>query len=110
MHRRLLHYVEVYSVKDRVDYSKLSTSQPSLSQSLYSIIPSSADYQMVKDNFSVLVSRVLVESIPYFVQDFQGLTARHILHDYSQEMEKKSDVVGLINSAIVITIIGLSSL
>ena len=93
-----LHYVQVYSVKDRVDYSKFSTSRPSPSESLYSIIPTSSDYQTLKDNFSILVARVLVEYIPYFSEDFKGLTTRHILHEYSQEMANMSDVVGLIHS------------
>lgn len=93
-----LHYVQVYGVKDRVDYSKLSTSRPSPCESLYTIIPTSSDYQTLKDNFSQLVARVLVEYIPYFSEDFKGLATRHILHDYSQEMAKKSDVVGRINT------------
>ena len=103
-----LHYVQVYSVKDRVDYSNLSTSRPSPCESLYTIIPTSSDYQTLKDNFSLLVARVLVEYIPYFSGDFKGLAARHILHEYSQEMANKSDVVGRNNRKYPYTAIGLT--
>ena len=92
-----LHYVQVYAVEDRVDYSKLSSSSPSRGASVYSMIPTTADYQILKDNFNILVARVVVEYIPYFADDFKGLTVRHIIHDYSRETAKKSDVVGQMN-------------
>ena len=88
-----LHYVQVYCVEDRVNYSKLSSSPPSPATSVYSIIPTTAVYQMLKDNFVILVARVLVKHVPYFAEDFKGLVERHIIHDYSREMSKKSNVV-----------------
>ena len=68
-----LHYIQVYAVKDRVDFSKLSNSPPPDGQSVYNVLPTTSDYQVLKDNFVVLVSRTLVEYIPFFSQDFKGL-------------------------------------
>ena len=51
------------------------------------------DYQTLKEHFTTLVARVLVEHIPYFAEDFKGLVKNHIPHQYSTEMEKKSEVV-----------------
>ena len=72
---------------------KLSSSPLSPSTSVYSIIPTTADYQTLKDNFVVLVARILVKHLPYFAEDFKGLVERHIVHNYSREMAKKSKVV-----------------
>ena len=84
-----LNYVQVYAVKDRIDFSQLSNSPPSPGRSVYDILPTTADYQALKDNFSILVARILVEHIPYF-KDFKGLVDNHISHPYSSEMAKSS--------------------
>ena len=62
-----LHNVQVFTVKDRVDYSHLSPVPPPAGQSVYSLIPSPSDYKDVKENFVIIV-------IPFFSQDFKGLT------------------------------------
>ena len=61
-----LHYVQVYAVKDRIKYSHLSHSPPPADQSVYSLIPSSSYYHALKENFSIIVARKLVEFIPFF--------------------------------------------
>ena len=48
---------------------------------------------MLKEHFTILVARVLVEHIPYFAEDFKGLVINHIPHPYTSEMAKKSEVV-----------------
>ena len=88
-----LHYIQVYAVKDWVDFSKLSNSPPPDGQSVYNVLPTMSDYQVLKDNFVVLVSRTLVEYIPFFSQDFKGLVEAHIPHQHSSLMTNKSDVV-----------------
>ena len=88
-----LHYVQVYAVKDRTDFSRLSDSPPSPGRSVYDILPTTSDYQMLKENFAILVARVLVDHIPYFKEDFKGLVPRHIQHPFSTEMAKQSEVV-----------------
>ena len=88
-----LHYVQVYAVKDRINYSDLSHSPPPAGKSVYSLIPSTANYHALKENFNIIVARKLVEFIPFFSEDFKGLVEAHIPHKYSSEMAKKSDVV-----------------
>lgn len=88
-----LHYVQVYAVKDQVDFSQLSKTAPSPGRSIYDILPTTSEYQKLKDNFAILVAHIIVKHIPYFTQDFSGLLVNHIPHKYSSEMAKKSEVV-----------------
>lgn len=57
-------------------------------------LPSSADVIAVKENLVILVGRVLTE---YFhsLTPFSKVVPKHILHKYSAEMNKKSNVVVL---------------
>ena len=99
-----LHYVQVYAVRDRINFSQLSNSPPPPGRSVYDILPTTSDYQMLKDNFAILVSRILVEHIPYFKDDFKGLVPRHIQHPYSAEMAKQSEVVSYSMSSFLLCI------
>jgi len=65
-----LHYVQIYSVKDRMDFGKLSDVPPSGEKCLYDILPTTDDYEKLKTNFSVHVARVMVEYIPFFSENF----------------------------------------
>jgi hypothetical protein len=86
-----LHYIQVYAVKDRINYTSLSHSPPPADKSVYDLI-----YQKLKRNFKVIVSRILVKHIAFFSEDFKGLTELHIPHKYSSEMAKKSEIVSYI--------------
>ena len=88
-----LHCVQMYSVKDRIDFGKLSDMPLSNEKCLYDLLPSTDDYEKVKEGFTVHVGRVMVEHIPFFSEDFSGLVERHIPHQYSHEMSVKSQVV-----------------
>lgn len=90
-----LHYIQMYSVKDRIDFGKLSDVHPNGEQSLYDLLPTTEDYEKLKESFAVHVARVMVEHIPFFTEDFSGLVQRHIPHQYSCEMSLKSEVVSL---------------
>ena len=90
-----LHYVQTYSVKNRIDFGKLSDVRPTGEQSLYDLLPTTKDYEKLKESFAVHVARVMVEHIPFFTKDFSGLVQRHIPHQYSCEMSLKSEVVSL---------------
>ena len=70
---QLLHYVQVYTVKDRVDFSQLSKTAPSPGRSIYDISPTTSEYQKLKDKFTILVACIIVKHVPYFTQDFSGL-------------------------------------
>lgn len=89
-----LHYVQVYGVKDRIDYS-LFTSEHKTDMNLYSILPTSEDYESLKRDFGVLISRIMHRHLPFFGNKFRKLVQRHIPHQYSAEMCKKSEVVSL---------------
>ena len=88
-----LHYIQVYAVKDRIDYTSLSHSPPPAGKPVYDLIPSTDVYQKLKSNFKEIVVRILVKHISYFSEDFKGLTKLHIPHKYSSEMAKKSEIV-----------------
>ena len=88
-----LHYVHLYGVKNRIDFSALPDTPPVGMKNLSSLLPTNDDDKYLKDNFSVLVARVIVDNIPFFEEDRRGLVTRHILHKYSKEMSVKSEVV-----------------
>lgn len=88
-----LHYVQVYAVKDRIDYSSIPDPAPSSTRNIFNIIPSSDDYAQLKKNLAILVVRILVEYIQFFNEDFRDLVTTHILHKYSYQMSQKSEVV-----------------
>ena len=91
---RSLHYVQVYAVRDMVDFFQQSTAPPPRDEwSVYDILPTTSDYQVLKDNFSILIARILVEHTPYFREDFKGLVVNHIQHPYSSLMANASEVV-----------------
>ena len=92
-----LHYFQVYALRDRVDLSDFSNEvkMPDIdSIKLDNFLPSSQDDNTMKSNFGVLVGRVLMKHIPYFKKFGHGLE-RHIMHEYSEEMSKKSEVVSV---------------
>lgn len=89
-----LHYVQAYAVKDRIDYSYEASERSTDGEvNLYNVLPSAQDYQKLKTNFAVHVSRVITTHLDFFKQDFKGLSEKHIQHKYSKEMSKKSEIV-----------------
>ena len=62
-----LHYVQVYGVKDRIDYSSFCSEKPTQSN-LYSVLPDRADYELLRKDFRVLVSRIIVTFICPFLR------------------------------------------
>lgn len=88
-----LDFVQVYSVQDRIDFSPL-LSHRSAEVNLYdTILPTSDDYVSLKNDFAVLVSRMITTHLVFFSKDFKGFVQQHIPHRYSSEMCKKSEVV-----------------
>ena len=91
-----IHHVQMYAVRSRIDYLSLSKT-PKLINSggfhLFDILPSEADYIQLKKNLGILVSRILVDNVPFF-KDFSALIPRHINHKFSDKLSLKSEVVG----------------
>ena len=92
-HAKSLHYIQIYSVKNCIDFSSLSLSNPSSQFSIFDILPSITDYQRLKDNFAVLIARTLQEHVPFFGSDFKRLIPKHTSHQYSTNMATRSEVV-----------------
>ena len=94
MQTRSLHYFHAYAVKDRVDLSSFSDtvlSTPPLSKDeLFNQILPSAD-----DHFATLISRCLVDKIPFSSHNFKKATVKHIPHLHSDEMSQKSTIVSI---------------
>lgn len=90
-----LHYVQVYAVRSRIDFTSLSTIPKFASDEvcIFDILPSEVDYKELQYNFSIHVARILTDHIPFFKDDFTGLLPKHISHKYSKEMSFKSNVV-----------------
>lgn len=96
-----LHYFNSFAVANRVDFSALSDVRPSTclnspQKRAVQLLPSKDDDAILRSNFMTLVSRVLVEFIPFFKETFDGVVTRHIQHEYSTEMSTKSQVVSQI--------------
>ena len=93
---RSLHYFHVYAVRDRVDLTNFSSDihLPDIgSIQLSNFLPSSQDETVLRSNFSILIGRILMKYIPFFEKFGQDCLERHIMHEYSEEMSKKSEVV-----------------
>lgn len=95
-----LHYFNSYAVLNRIDISHLSdvcVDSRSLSPShiAYSVLPSSIDDRKLRENITILVSRVLVTHLHFFSSTFQGAVDWHIKHQFYQEMSTKSHVVSI---------------
>ena len=94
---RSLHYVHKYAVRDRIDLSSFED-RPSLPDvkciNVQSILPTQADHSVIRKNFSVLVARVLVQSLS-FLEPFRNSLERHINHQFNAEMSQKSEIVSI---------------
>ena len=92
-----LHYVQIYSVRSRINFSSLSTTPKcahgEVNNVMFDILPSEDDYKQLQHNFAVHVARILTDHLTFFKHDFKGIVPKHLLHQYSEEMSNKSDVV-----------------
>lgn len=93
---RSMHCFHTYGVRDRVDISSLSSEtrlpdDVDLIQ-LDNLLPSSGDDRELLQNFGVFVARTLMKYVPFF-EKFGKALERHIVHEFSEEMAKRSEVV-----------------
>ena len=93
---RSLHYVQSFAVKDRIAFSNLSGEIRTEVNILFDVIPGEEDYKALKQDFTILLSRLLVEHLPFFNSDYKGLVPSHIPHKFSNEMSKESEIVSVI--------------
>ncbi len=90
---RSLHYIQSYALKDRIDYARRCSGVTPTEFNVYDILPTGDDYKSLKNHFSTHVSRIMVEYLPFFSNDFKNLTPKHIPHKYLKEMSMKSHIV-----------------
>ena len=53
-------------------------------------LPSASDHQYLRDEFAVLVSRVITKFLPAFAQ-FSKFVVQHIIHDHMFDASRKSE-------------------
>ena len=56
-------------------------------------VPTESDIDEMLSNFGILVSRILVQYMPFFKEHFSDVVVKHIPHEHQSEMEKISEVV-----------------
>ena len=91
-----IHYVNIYAVRDRIDFSRYSDVVPNYDSSSLPacILPSEEDHVAIMNNFAILAGRILQQVIPA-LQDMPHLTTDHIKHAYYKEMSSKSKIVSV---------------
>ena len=97
-HSQSLHYFHSYAVRDRVDLSLFSDEPTQVDMHAYVpelLLPSQEDLQHMLQNFTVLITRVLVGYMPCF-EKFSDKIVKHIPHKFTSEITKKSHVVNFV--------------
>ena len=92
------------AVQDRIVTSHPDNTKPwrlVSTLSVLDIMPSSLDYQQLRNDLIVLVARILVVEFPEF-HFFHGAAPNHIHHMYSTELSKKSTVVSAIDICMLL--------
>lgn len=101
------HCVTVMAVENRVSGSHLSDQQPEggiLQLENGKCIPSSRDNAKQRDNYIVLVGRVIATNIKC-LRFLSDVTIPHIPHSYRKEMITKSEIVSITGSIVIVLII-----
>ena len=90
-----LHYFHSFAVKDRVNFSSLPNTISLINPpeiDLQCFLPTADDQLVLEENLCVLISRMVVQYIPFF-RRCTSKVKQHIDHPYSKEMARKSTVV-----------------
>ena len=90
---RDIHWVNHSAIKNRVTLGNRKGTQPELSQlDNCLLLPTAADHENLRKDFTHLVSRVLVEHLPC-MEFLQSVCVKHIPHQYNKTMAQKSEKV-----------------
>lgn len=92
-----IHYVNAYAVRDRIDLSCSSSTEVNSEVSIDSHLPDDNDRENILANFVILVGRILCELIPA-LKDIPNLSTQRILHQFTKEMDTKSEIVSRYNA------------
>ena len=84
-----IHWVNHSAIKNRVTLGSRKREQLELSQlDNCQLLPSAADHETLRRDFTYLVSRVLVEHLPC-LDSLQSVCVKHIPHQFSKEWQRK---------------------
>lgn len=91
---RSVHNFQSYSSLNRVDISSASRSSDININKIpvSSFLPSISDCSALKQNYAILMARIVVDEIPHF-HKIKECVPKHIIHQHSEEMTKKSKTV-----------------
>lgn len=97
--RKSFNVFHSYGVRDRVKCDTTDTSPvgdiASLPPSVF--LPDPEDCVQLRKHYAILLSRVLVDHVPYFTKKFKDCVIRHIPHINSSNMCLKSEIVSSIS-------------
>lgn len=105
-----LHLFHSFAVADRIDTTLFPDVRhhmclPSPEDLAKSLLPSKQDDEVIRQNFSILISRVLIEHMSSLGKSFKDIVASHIPHIYDKEMSQKSEVVRRYISSVQVDIV-----
>ena len=90
-----LQYFHSFAAKNRIPTNHLDDTRSRgdiADLPISAFLPTPADCSVLRSNYIILVSRIIVKHIPYFTP-FKKVVPMNIQHQYSKEMEKVSEVV-----------------
>ena len=93
-----LQYFHSFAAKNRIPTNHLDDTRSRgdiADLPVSAFLPTPADCSVLRSNYIILVSRIIVKHIPYF-SPFKKVVPMNIQHQYSKEMEKASEVVCII--------------
>jgi hypothetical protein len=96
--RQSLHYMHMYAALDRVSCATFESSSrlgDVMCLTTCAFLPTVEDSKQLYANYATLLARLVVEKMPYF-SIFKDCVVSHIPHRYTEEMQQKSSVVGII--------------
>ena len=78
-----------------------SSCLPPLNMVAKSLLLTVGNDDALVSNIKILMSRVLVETLPFFNNAFSDLIVKTIYHKYYSEMSSKSNIVSRLDNVIV---------
>jgi len=92
------HWFQMYAVRDRVTGRDLPNNAPIADVTkvpLQTFLPSVEECNHIREEFGVLIARVIVEKLEYF-SPLKPVVPEHMKHKYTDLMRLKSDMVGTV--------------
>ena len=86
-----LHYFHYCAIQNRVDFTGYPDVHPdtcldSPQRRAQFLLSSDEDDKALANNFTILVSRILYDNMPFFKVTFDGIVTWHIQHENTVEM------------------------